>query len=421
MDEGAVQYRPDTDTTSNGINGVNGVNGNGNDGDDVSTSNDGDNGDTNSVVSAEKERGEDYGNGDDDHDNNDGDAGSDDTEFGDDEGVEFEVDPDAIDQEGNGGAITLKGGEAEAGGDDKPDVGAKSKTAMSGDDTLLASSPGWGTNATPGTSTVGSNTGGGTHPGEAYADRGLVKGLARFLVGDGDVGVVRRAPVIKLKDTYFGEGRLAMSLGMKGEVIPVHEDEFASIIAFSLASVDYNKVLQQYINAVGVPPGSAPAGGDGDGSDKTTKTTGPGTMRATEATGDDHASRFTEASLQSLGPDRGVHVTGMTMPILGEEGDGDGDRMEGTEGGQRYDSTDTTTTHEAKVNFQETVERAEREARDGAATLSRQTDEFNQKMLLSSRITHIKDRFDDKDRKGKTVCTHHPLYSSLSLLSHFLL
>lgn len=45
----------------------------------------------------------------------------------------------------------------------------------------------------------------------------------------------------------LGVGRLSMSIGRKGEVIPVCDDEVATIIAYSLASVEYYDLLQEYM------------------------------------------------------------------------------------------------------------------------------------------------------------------------------
>lgn len=38
-----------------------------------------------------------------------------------------------------------------------------------------------------------------------------------------------------------------MKPGRKGEVIPVHEDEYATIIAYTLASSEYHEALQMHI------------------------------------------------------------------------------------------------------------------------------------------------------------------------------
>ena len=45
----------------------------------------------------------------------------------------------------------------------------------------------------------------------------------------------------------FGEGHLGLRPGRHGEIIQVHEDEYATIIAYTLASQEYHDALQIHI------------------------------------------------------------------------------------------------------------------------------------------------------------------------------
>eukprot|EP01038_Epipyxis_sp_PR26KG_P010221 gene10221-13751_t len=67
----------------------------------------------------------------------------------------------------------------------------------------------------------------------------------RFLV----IGGKESAPIDEQSKMYvslgdFGSGRFGMKPGRKGEIIPVNEDEYATIIAYSLASSEYYHSLQ---------------------------------------------------------------------------------------------------------------------------------------------------------------------------------
>lgn len=302
-------------------------------------------------------------------------GGDDDTEFGEDEDVEFEPeDSETANQGGNDGAIILKEHDEEVEEEEGNDT-SRIKAAGS-DDTgdNVASSPDGNTAIHHASSS----------PGGGPQDRGLVKGLARFLVGDGDVNVApvrRNAPTVNLKDAFFGDGRLGMPIGKKGEVIPVHEDEFASIIAFSLASESYNQVLQSYISAL-----------DGSGvatSKAATNATESVSLQSTDTSGtDDMAYRLTDASLQSLTPAHGGVRVSRTIQEDREYEEDTEDEGAGVDNQEkRHESISKDTTGSA--------------APPSADDLA---DELNKKMLLSRRITHIKDRFDDRDSKGTTVC-----------------
>jgi hypothetical protein len=69
---------------------------------------------------------------------------------------------------------------------------------------------------------------------------GVGSGSAPFSSGPGDSKV-------KIPLGIFGEGRLTLPPGRKGEIIPVHEDELSTIIAYSLATEEYYIKLQEFL------------------------------------------------------------------------------------------------------------------------------------------------------------------------------
>ncbi len=71
----------------------------------------------------------------------------------------------------------------------------------------------------------------------------VAKVISRFLVmGSKEAAEEHGKFHVPLGD--FGEGRYGLQPGRRGEVIPVHEDEFATIIAYSLASGEYHDSLK---------------------------------------------------------------------------------------------------------------------------------------------------------------------------------
>jgi hypothetical protein len=52
---------------------------------------------------------------------------------------------------------------------------------------------------------------------------------------------------VKIPLGVFGEGRLTLPPGRKGEIIPVHEDELSTIIAYSLVTDEYYVKLQEFL------------------------------------------------------------------------------------------------------------------------------------------------------------------------------
>jgi hypothetical protein len=76
----------------------------------------------------------------------------------------------------------------------------------------------------------------------------LPKALARFVMGkDADNEDARPKSIVPLG--VMEEGRLGLKAGRHGEVIAIHEDEPATIIAYSLASEEYYKELQKFFGA----------------------------------------------------------------------------------------------------------------------------------------------------------------------------
>lgn len=85
---------------------------------------------------------------------------------------------------------------------------------------------------------------------------GLSKAFARLVLGG-----VGSTPFssgmgdskVKIPLGVFGEGRLTLPPGRKGEIIPVHEDELSTIIAYSLASKEYHDKLQEFLRGESDP------------------------------------------------------------------------------------------------------------------------------------------------------------------------
>eukprot|EP01035_Chromulina_nebulosa_P017670 gene17670-23259_t len=75
----------------------------------------------------------------------------------------------------------------------------------------------------------------------------LTKALARFVMGKDTFDYDENDNKYEVNLGELGEGRLGMPTGRLGEVIPVHDDEPGSIIAYSLASVEYYEMFQEFM------------------------------------------------------------------------------------------------------------------------------------------------------------------------------
>lgn len=75
----------------------------------------------------------------------------------------------------------------------------------------------------------------------------FTKVLQRFLVLGNKEAVTEQHTKFFVPLEELGHGRLGMKPGRRGEVIPVYEDEYATIIAYSLASEEYHQSLQEHL------------------------------------------------------------------------------------------------------------------------------------------------------------------------------
>jgi hypothetical protein len=81
--------------------------------------------------------------------------------------------------------------------------------------------------------------------GKYSANNRITKALARLVMGkdmDDDSKLRRVVPLVEI-----GEGRPGLKPGLRGEVLPVHEEELATIIAYSLASEEYHNQLIKFL------------------------------------------------------------------------------------------------------------------------------------------------------------------------------
>lgn len=79
----------------------------------------------------------------------------------------------------------------------------------------------------------------------------FTKVLQRFLVLGNKEAVAEQNTKFFVPLEEFGHGRFGLKPGRKGEVIPVYEDEYATIIAYSLASEEYYVSLQEHLQEGG--------------------------------------------------------------------------------------------------------------------------------------------------------------------------
>jgi len=219
------------------------------------------------------------------------------------------------------------------------------------------------------------------------ANRSIATVLARLIAGENDAGTLPKL-LVPLDKTAVGSGHLGLPAGRRGEVISVHEEYLASIIAYSLASEDYYDKLKKVLYAPGTRAPEASVA-QAHASQRVPTFNG-----ATETGSNERAARLDnidETEEFSYKQDQS-HAT-----------------QENSIYGMNYaEWLFNLAQRKISPEFSMTEEPNEAEVRERVAA---EVCSLNEAMLVSQRMSHIKHRFDDYGQDGqvktKFQCVSH--------------
>jgi len=271
--------------------------------------------------------------------------------------------------------------DVEASGDNRPqsarslinddDESVMSESSLGRSRTLDASFDDAASNALPAHSLINAKS----------SNRGLANVLARLIAGgENDDGTLPKL-VVPLEKTSVGVGHLGLPAGRRGEVISVHEEFLASIIAYSLSSEDYYDKLKKVLYA----PGS-------------------------------HAPEFSATSSPRSNANMNVSQTASAIPTGSNESATRIDE-ETDENTHKPDPVRASENSVYGMNYAEYLfnqaqskvspEFVMIEEPDKTAVEERVSAEvcsLNEGLLVSQRVSHVKHRFDDVGQDGTVKC-----------------
>jgi 1-phosphatidylinositol-3-phosphate 5-kinase len=187
----------------------------------------------------------------------------------------------------------------------------------------------------------------------------------------------------------FGEGRLGLPPGRKGEVIAVHEEELATAIAYSLASQEYYDQLQNVLRD------------DQDGVDFDFSNDMPTTK------GEDDTVNARKLNSAKRINDDNTDSPRSANRIDGEE-ESTGTRIIDTLNANISSIFSSLSGSNSKQGDSQQTDKDERTHSTPNAKTSNLTDvQYIQNLrskMMSQKKSHIRHRFEDKDWKGKSIC-----------------
>lgn len=217
--------------------------------------------------------------------------------------------------------------------------------------------------------------------GSKSSNRGLANVLARLIAGgENDDGTLPKL-VVPLEKTSVGVGHLGLPAGRRGEVISVHEEFLASIIAYSLSSEDYYDKLKKVLYT----PGS-------------------------------RAPEFSATSPPRSNANMNVSQTASAIPTGSNESATriDEETDENTHKPDPFVASENSVygMNYAEYLFNQAQRKVSpefvmKEDPDKTAVEERVTAEIcslNEGLLVSQRVSHVKHRFDDVGQDGTVKC-----------------